>query len=189
MEGYCLAWDGGVTLLWRPPLGAAPMSLSASCILRLAVSKLRWACFKTASRSGKHHLTVMSVLETSPAETERPSGDEHRYQTVAFAWPLAAAGCCQFSHDAGGSITSYKNPGQAVAYMLLSHPGKKVNQFHNGIPHLSSYYWARNVDMNVEPHPACLTSDSALHELDATIFCLHESSCLCHLHAWRNASV
>lgn len=173
------------------------MSLSASRILRLAVSRLRWACFKTASRGGKHHLTVMSAFETFPAETERPSADEHRYQTVAFAWPLTAAACCRFSPGsggggvgaalpvpavtvgifvnqvigAGGSITSYKNPGQVVAHMLLSHPGSKVTQFHTGIPHISSYYWERKVDVNVERHPACVTSDSALHELDATIFC------------------
>lgn len=74
--------------------------------------------------------------------------------------------------DAEGSITSYKNPGQAVAYMLLSHLGIKVTQFHTGIPYLSSFYWERKVDMNVEPHPACVTSDSALHELNATIFFL-----------------
>lgn len=76
-----------------------------------------------------------------------------------------------------------------MTYMLLSHPGLKVAQFHTGIPHISSYYWERKVDVNVELHPACVTSDSALHELDATIFCLHESSCLCHLHARRRVSV
>lgn len=49
-------------------LGAAHMSISASCILSLAVSRLRRACLKAPSRSGKHQLIIMSALKTFPAE-------------------------------------------------------------------------------------------------------------------------